>query len=275
MMDPKRLAVSSGNRLERALLVAGRPALPPTGAKERALVAATAAAATAGLATTTATAGGALLKVTSIVGARWLVVLGLAGVGAGAVGAAVVHGRANHAPIAVATPRNSAPVTVTATGAPALPPGMIAQPPPVSLPAPVVPEPSASSVVVPQTPASSAVVPSPPIASPRPLSAAPLAALPAEAASGSTTREELAWLDGARAAIHSGNPARALSVLDGYGAHFPHGVMAPEATMLRIEALVDAGDRPAARRAAEAFLGANPQSPYAARVRSMVPEANP
>jgi len=35
-----------------------------------------------------------------------------------------------------------------------------------------------------------------------------------------------------------------------------------------------AGDRPAAQRAADAFLAVNPQSPYAARIRSIV-ETNP
>jgi hypothetical protein len=269
-MDPKRLAVSSGSPLERALLVAGRPGRAPTGAKERALVAATAVAATAGLATTTASAGGALLKVSSIVGARWVVVLGLAGLGASAIGAAVVHERANLAAVAVGTP----PVRATAA-AHTPPPGTIAQPPPA---APVA-APGEPSAVVQQAPVAGAVVSAaPPASPPRPPAVAlptPAASPAAEAPSGSTTREELAWLDGARAAIRSGDPARALSVLDSYGARFPHGVMTPEATILRIEALVDAGDRPAARRAAEAFLGANPQSPYAARVRSMVPDANP
>ena len=42
---------------------------------------------------------------------------------------------------------------------------------------------------------------------------------------------------GVFAALASGAPARALSILDEYAARFPHAAMAPEATVLRIEAL--------------------------------------
>ena len=69
--------------------------------------------------------------------------------------------------------------------------------------------------------------------------------------------------------------AAELAILDGYGSRFAHGVMGPEASILRIEALVNAGDRPAAKRAADAFLRANPKSPYAARVASLLGATNP
>jgi len=95
----------------------------------------------------------------------------------------------------------------------------------------------------------------------RPESApAPSSSLPAE----------LSTLDQARTALRSGDPARALSILDGYASRFPHGSMAPEATMLRIEALVKAGDRAAAGRVADGFLTMSPGSPYAARIRSLL-----
>jgi hypothetical protein len=51
--------------------------------------------------------------------------------------------------------------------------------------------------------------------------------------------------------------------------------MGPEASVLRIEALAKTGDRAAAKRAADAFLRANPASPYAARVQSLVGASNP
>jgi outer membrane protein assembly factor BamD (BamD/ComL family) len=82
-------------------------------------------------------------------------------------------------------------------------------------------------------------------------------------------------LEEARGALASGAPARALSILDGYAARFPRASMAPEASMLRIEALVRAGDLPAAGRAGEAFLTAHPGSPYATRVRSLLAGQNP
>jgi hypothetical protein len=50
--------------------------------------------------------------------------------------------------------------------------------------------------------------------------------------------------------------------------------MGQEAWALRIEALVRAGDRAAAKRSADAFLLANPGSPYGPRVRALV-ESNP
>jgi outer membrane protein assembly factor BamD (BamD/ComL family) len=81
---------------------------------------------------------------------------------------------------------------------------------------------------------------------------------------------ELAALQQARAALGAGDPARALSMLDAYVARFPHGAMAQEAAVLRIEALVRAGDRPAAQRAADAYLTAHPQSPYMDRIRSLL-----
>jgi outer membrane protein assembly factor BamD (BamD/ComL family) len=81
---------------------------------------------------------------------------------------------------------------------------------------------------------------------------------------------ELSTLEQARAALSAGDPARALSILDDYAARFPHASMASEATVLRIEALVRAGDASAARRVADAFLSANPGSPYGNRVRSLV-----
>ncbi len=71
-----------------------------------------------------------------------------------------------------------------------------------------------------------------------------------------------------------GDPARGLALLDAYTTRFPHAAMIPEATVLRVEALTGAGDRPAAQRAADAFLAAHPESPYAARIRSLLGESN-
>jgi hypothetical protein len=41
--------------------------------------------------------------------------------------------------------------------------------------------------------------------------------------------------------------------------------------MLRIEALVAAGDRNAAQRTAATFLAAHPNSPYTKRIQSLLP----
>jgi hypothetical protein len=80
---------------------------------------------------------------------------------------------------------------------------------------------------------------------------------------------EIAALDTARAALRSHNPMAALSALDAYARAFPRGALGPEATVLRIEALVDAGDRASANTLADQFFAAHPSSPHAARVRSL------
>ena len=82
-------------------------------------------------------------------------------------------------------------------------------------------------------------------------------------------------LEGARGALAAGDAAGCLSMLNRYAERFPRGSMAPEGTMLRIEALVNAGDRDAARRFADAYLASDPDSPYAARVRSLLETSDP
>jgi hypothetical protein len=91
----------------------------------------------------------------------------------------------------------------------------------------------------------------------------------------STAAAELAILDGARSAVAGGDAPRALSILDDYASRFPRGAMGPEATVLRIEALVVAGDHSAAERAARSFLQRNPQSPYARRIETLLRAQNP
>jgi hypothetical protein len=236
--------------MERLLLSAGRAGSPPPGARERAIVAATAVVATTALASSSAAAGTGIVKSASTLSLRWLVVVGVAGVGA--VGVGVLH----------FAPRSENPVMVAPAPLPQAPPPVqtaaLAPPPmPVDPTEPSLPAPSAAPSSGPSAPASVNH------------------AVSADAPAGSAMRDELSWLEGARAAIGSGNPAGALSLLDRYAARFPHGAMGPEATVLRIEALRDAGDRPAAERAAAAFLAAEPRSPYAARVRSLLGQSNP
>ena len=91
----------------------------------------------------------------------------------------------------------------------------------------------------------------------------------------STVPAELALLDRARVAMDAGDTGRALSLLDGYARRFPRGHMTPEATVLRIEALVQAGDEAGATRLARAFLEGAPDTPYAARFRSLLARSNP
>jgi outer membrane protein assembly factor BamD (BamD/ComL family) len=116
-----------------------------------------------------------------------------------------------------------------------------------------------------------AVVPPSAVASPRAPATAPEPAHATEP----TVHEELGMLEQARSALAAGDAARTLAILDGYAVTFPHPSMAPEATVLRIEALMRAGDAAAAHRVGDAFLAGQPQSPYAERVRSLLGESNP
>jgi len=251
MSDPERLSVASDSELERLLLRSGRTPAPDTG-RHQALLAATAALGASGLVAGSAAAGSAVAKTGSVMSLKWLAVLGVAGIGAMTAAVAVDHGGVASAP----SHRVEAPTTVLASAAR---PGVLPRPAAV---------PSASASPGP-APVESALAPTPPA----PSSLAVRAAGPEPA--GSSVHAELATLEQARATLAAGDPARALSLLDAYGTTFPRGSMGPEATVLRVEALVRAGDRAAAERVGSAFLASNPQSPYAARIRSLLGASNP
>ena len=205
MTDPKRLLVTCDGDLERMLLRAGR-AVAPEGARERALLAASAAlaasgaAAAGGLAMGNAAAG---LKVSSLAALKWVGVLGLAGAGVVTGAAAIRHVQR------IAASQSLAP-SVVASGSKAAPRGLVESMPPT---------PSTSAVPELAPAAPSRAPTAPPLATARSVPKAGDATLPAE----------LATLERARAALGAGEFARALSILDGYIDRFPHGAMAPEA----------------------------------------------
>jgi hypothetical protein len=106
-------------------------------------------------------------------------------------------------------------------------------------------------------------------------SAAPVAAAPSSAVAplplrATSLHEEAALLESVREALAASQPSRAFATLDRYDAQFASGVLAEEAAVLRIEALLAAGDRAAARRAGEAFEQKYPGSSYTPRVRARV-----
>lgn len=95
---------------------------------------------------------------------------------------------------------------------------------------------------------------------------------PAHAPARGRLTHELAALDAARATLADGDAKSALALLDIYGESFPHGRLALEAEVLRIDALARSGQREAARQRANAFLRRHPTSVLASRVRA---EARP
>jgi outer membrane protein assembly factor BamD (BamD/ComL family) len=83
---------------------------------------------------------------------------------------------------------------------------------------------------------------------------------------------ELALLDTAAAALAAGDGRRTLALLDAYTREYPRPRLAPEAEVLRIDALAQTGHQALAAKAAETFLKRHPDSVFAARVRRYVGE---
>jgi hypothetical protein len=270
MSDPERLSLASDIDLARSLLRAGRRAAPAS-ARQRAILAATAALGTTGLAAGTVAAGGVgAAKGAFVLSAKWLALAGILGLGAataavvgGYRSASVAEHRASEEPRLV----SDRPPPVGVRNVPATAASTTPAIAPVASP---VPEPTPISA--PEPASAPALAPARALARARANPVPPLATPPA---AGSSVRAELASLDQARAALAAGDAPRALSLLDAYRASFPRASMTQEATVLRIEALARAGAAAAARRVGTAFLEAHPGTPYAARVRSLIGATNP
>ena len=269
MSEPRRLVDEGSSELELELLQSARFDAPSPQARRRAMVAlgvggavgasATIAGTTAAAgATATATAAGA--SATAATGAGLLV---LKWVGIGAIAGLVTAGGIDQAmqarqprPAAAAVTRTAEPGTraestggaLGASGKPAAPasePTLDDAPAPRDEPGPrdAKPAPAAKATSAPSAPAA------PPLA------------------------DEVAALDRAREALAGGDAAAALRQLEQHDRRFSSGALGPEAMVLRIEATSARGDAAAAARLGREFLAANPQSPHAARVRSIVAAA--
>jgi hypothetical protein len=107
----------------------------------------------------------------------------------------------------------------------------------------------------------------------QPAPAAPVVETAAGAPATSTLGDEIALIDGARAALAAGSPAQALSLLERYRARHPRGMLLPEALAMRIEALDRGGDHARARALARAFLADYPKSPLAQRIAHLAAPA--
>ena len=91
----------------------------------------------------------------------------------------------------------------------------------------------------------------------------------------SSVDAELALLERAKESLDRRRPAAALATVAEYEQRHPHGVLAIEAQVIRIEALAQAGRVQEASSAAHAFLAAHPNTVQAARVRSLAREIDP
>ena len=127
-------------------------------------------------------------------------------------------------------------------------------------------------------PALSAVLPenaaSAPEASP---SVAPTAQAPRSRSTGAVAdiQEQIALLDAARAAVASGSAGRALELVRQYQAKYPTGSFRPEATALKIEALVKSGRLEEAKSLAQRFVAEHRGTPLADRVSRLIGATRP
>jgi hypothetical protein len=75
-------------------------------------------------------------------------------------------------------------------------------------------------------------------------------------------------LDAARSALASGEPRSALSAILSYERAFPNGALQPEATVLKVRALLAAGDRAGAEALGRRVIEHTPRSEHAGAVRA-------
>ncbi|HWZ93336.1 MAG TPA: hypothetical protein VNW92_30960 [Polyangiaceae bacterium] len=239
MTELRPWAEEGAEPTELELLAASRREHAPSEARSRALKALGITVALSAVTTTTAAAAGAIGR-----GVTLLKVLGVTLVGGSLVaGGVLVEQHVRHAPAARSGAVIAPDALKTAHAAP--------------LVAPAEPVPTAGEA------APSASSPSPVLAS-----AAPRAAR-AEPSDGRLSKEVKA-LELAHQALAAHDPSSALRLLDRYRREFPSGALGSDATVLRVQALLAAGDRATAQRLADAYSTAHPDTPYARRIQDIL-----
>lgn len=230
MSELRRWSEEGATEAERALLDAARKEEPSAASRSRTL-AAIGVGGGALVATTTATAGGYGVKV------------GLAVFVLGAVGAGAWLTR---------TPKPEAP-----RSAPMVTVSSVSAPPPVATTAASASPPPAPVEVVSAQPVTTTA----PVGKP---------VVPPAAPSGGGLTAEVAALEKANAAVARSDGKAALAALDAYATTFPKGVLAADATVLRVRALLLLGRRAEAKTLADGYATAHPTSPYTRRLRELV-----
>ncbi len=258
-MDPERLRDKYSGKLEGSLLVSARDDAPSGRARGRTLAALGFGGLAAGLptATTTAAAAKTISSVSLAAALQW----GSIGLAAGAL----TVGGVQQAPRWLGT-RDEAKVALShrAPQDPkdrsSVPARQLEETLPQAqgdMPAPEVTVPGAVAAR------------SNPEALPRSQAASPLVARPQDNRDEPKLAEEVAALDRARQMVPL-HPEAAIELLDAYDRSFPHGDLAPEALVLRIDALVRSGRSAAGEALGAAYLAQHPRSPHAQRIRAMI-----
>ena len=85
-----------------------------------------------------------------------------------------------------------------------------------------------------------------------------------------TLSQEVTALELAHEALAAHKPGVALRQLEHYRTQFPGGVLASEATVLRVQAMLASGDRSGAQALADIYSTSHPDSPYARRIEALL-----
>jgi hypothetical protein len=96
---------------------------------------------------------------------------------------------------------------------------------------------------------------------------------PAAEAAGSVARE-IEAIERVRSELGRKDGSAALTALGRYASEHPAGVLAHEADVLRVEALLQAGDASAALELAQQLLGRHGDSPHRARLEALAQQAS-
>jgi hypothetical protein len=241
MNDPERLSTADPSPLVRDMIAAGHEEAPDKRLLRRTLLAVGVGSAVIAAGTGAATTTGAGVKAggtsLALIAAKWL--------GVGAVGGLLTMGAASGIDALRTRPAESgARAKVAVTAAPAKARTEAAR---GAAPAEPAPKETAAPRLAPPLSA--------PLASTAPAREASIAA-------------EVRAIDGARAALATGNTAQALSILDAYERSGGRHELEQEALYLRMEALSRSGN-PLARDVAQKLLRLSPDGPHAARARQL------
>jgi hypothetical protein len=196
-----------------------------------------------------------------VTGTKWIGVVLLAGaVGAGGVSVYRMERTTTTSAPAVTSP----PAQVTSPPAQVTSPQAQVAPPRRPGLAPIAPAPGRP--IAPEVPPGAAVTPRTG-SDPAPEGSRPRTVF-REAPSTGTVAQETRLLRLADQAMRSGDPRRALDLLDEHARTFPNGILAEERSVERVSALCTLGRVAEAREEATRFLRATPDSPLAESVRS-------
>jgi hypothetical protein len=252
MSDPRRLLEETGDELEHAMLRSVRGDSVSRQGRQRILtglgISAAALTTSVGAASSLAAAkSSSLFKGTGLVIAKWIAVGSVVGLVPAGVWVARTHSNASN--VQLTAPSENAGRAKHRE--------------------PVIDPPAALAVPTEDVATPLAV----PTGTARTRESKPGVSQVARPAQPAGLSDEVAALQVARSALADRDPNAALAALDRYKSRFSSGRLGPEATVLRIEALVQRGDRAQATSLADRFESSNPKSPYAERIRSILHQA--